>query len=698
MARKPTPAAQPSPLSIQEALQRANDHWNAGQAEQAELLCQRVLAAWPGQPDALHILGLMAHAYGNLDLAIQHLRQACLSPRVPALYLSNLAEMCRQKGTLAEAEETARRAVALDPGLVSAWNNLGIILQEAGKLEESAACLERVVAWQPQAAEAHNNLGNTYNRSGALEKARLHYARALELRPDYAEAQSNIAYLLNELGQFDAAAEAARLAIDLNPRLADAYINLAGVEAGRLRHAEALRWLEALLAFAPMHAGALAAKSHLLRRVGHLDEALDAARRAVEAGPQNGEAHDALGQSLQALNRGDEALAAFDQAVSLPGAQATALVNRTTLLMEQGAKDAALAGFDAVIADHPRHAGAWANRAELKRFAADDPDIARMESLLAPDAALGFNDRIALHFALGKAYLDAGRPDRAFAHLDEGNRMKRSTFTFDLEASGRWMEEIADTFTAPALERLAGRGHPSDMPIFVLGMPRSGTSLIEQILASHPDVRGAGELPTMQLLTGGLPGYPAGIAAATGDRFRQMGEAYTARLAPFAKGRRHVVDKMPGNFVHAGLIRLILPQARIIHCRRNAVDTCLSCYTKLFTTEQRFTYDLAELGRFHRDYQALTDHWRATLPASHFIEVDYEAVVEDLEGEARRLLAALGLPWDDRCLAFHETPRIVRTASLMQVRQPIYKSSAGRWKAYAAHLQPLLAALDQAAP
>jgi hypothetical protein len=177
-----------------------------------------------------------------------------------------------------------------------------------------------------------------------------------------------------------------------------------------------------------------------------------------------------------------------------------------------------------------------------------------------------------------------------------------------------------------------------------------------------------------------------------------MGEAYTARLAPFAQGRCHVVDKMPGNFVHAGLIRLILPEARIIHCRRDAVDTCLSCYTKLFTTEQRFTYDLAELGRFHRYYQALTDHWRATLPASHFIEVDYEAVVEDLERQARRLVAALGLPWDDRCLAFHETPRIVRTASLMQVRQPIYKSSAGRWKAYAAYLQPLLAALGEAAP
>ncbi|WP_119310122.1 tetratricopeptide repeat-containing sulfotransferase family protein [Cohaesibacter haloalkalitolerans] len=693
MARKTLPASPDSTMTVVDALERANAHWNAGQLEQAESLCQRVLAVLPDQPDALHILGLIAHTCGNLDLAIGHLRKACLSPRVPALYLSNLAEMCRQKGALSNAEDAARRAVALDAGLVQAWGNLGIILQEMGQLEESAACLERVVAAQPEAATAHNNLANTYSRLGSLEKARAHYMRALELRPDYAEAQSNLASLLNQLGQFEAAAEAARLAIDLDPRLADAYVNLAGAEMNRMRLGEALRWVEALLSFSPLHGGGLAAKARILWQLDLMDDALATARRAVAASPQSSDTHNVLGQILQAMDFGNEALAAFDKAASLPGLPVAALANRAAALMEQGAMDAALAGFDAVIANHPRHVRSWANRVDLKRFAADDPDIDRMETLLTTTS--DFNDQIALHFALGKAHLDAGQSGSAFAHFNEGNRMKRSTFALDIKASGRWMREIADTFSQSALEHLAGQGHPSDMPIFVLGMPRSGTSLIEQILASHPDVRGAGELLTMNRLASNLPGYPEGATGLTGEQLRQMGEVYLARLAPLAKGRRHVIDKMPANFMHAGLIRLVFPQARIIHCRRDAIDTCLSCYTRLFTTEQRFTYDLAELGQFYLDYQSLTDHWRAVLPASHFIEVDYEAVVDDLEGQARQLLAALNLPWDDHCLAFHKTSRIVRTASATQVRQPIYKSSVGRWKSYAKHLQPLLNVLER---
>ncbi|MGU3496662.1 sulfotransferase [Xanthobacteraceae bacterium A53D] len=698
MARNAPPSPPSQDLSIPEALQRASDHWNAGHAEQAEMLCQRVLAAWPGQPDALHILGLMAHAFGNLDLAIQYLRQACLSPRVPATYLSNLAEMLRQRGELADAEAAGRRATALDPMLVSGWNNLGIILQEAGKLAESMACLERVVQLEPASPQAHNNLGNTCTRLGNLEKARLHYAQALALHPDYAEAESNMAFLLNELGQLDAAAEAARRAIEFNPRLADAYINLAGCEMKRMRPGEALRWLDALLSFAPGHAGGLAAKARILKRTDQMEGALDAAQRAVMASPHSADAQNALGEILAAMNRHDEAFAAFDAAARLPGARADALVNRAILQMELGHKAEALAGFDAVLAAQPDHAPAWVNRVDLKRFAAGDPDIVQMEKLAAAQGTLGFDDRMALHFALGKAYLDAGAPDQAFAHLATGNRMKRGTFTFDVNATARQMEQLSATFTPALFERLAGVGSASSLPIFVLGMPRSGTTLIEQILASHPAVHGAGELSVLDSVVGSLDSYPAALATLAPERFAQLGEAYVARVQPLGYGRRHVVDKMPANFLHAGLIRLMLPQARIIHCRRDPVDTCLSCYTKLFTADQRFAYDLNELGLFHLQYQELMAHWRAVLPAEQFIEVDYEAVVEDLEGEARRLLAALGLPWDARCLAFNETPRQIRTASFAQVRQPIYKSSAGRWKAHAAHLEPLLAALGTPAP
>jgi hypothetical protein len=243
------------------------------------------------------------------------------------------------------------------------------------------------------------------------------------------------------------------------------------------------------------------------------------------------------------------------------------------------------------------------------------------------------------------------------------------------------------------LSRLANLGGSSDLPIFILGMPRSGTTLIEQILASHRDVRGAGELRHVTRAVDAIGGYPGFAGGLSTERLEALAEQYLAQVRPLADGRRRVVDKMPANFLYAGLIHLMLPQAKIIHARRDPVDTCLSCYTKLFASEQAFAYDLTELGEFHRAYQHLMAHWRAVLPPSAFIEIDYEAVVDDVEGVSRRLLDWLELPWDPNVLEFHRTDRAVRTASVNQVRKPIYTSAKGRWRKHAANLGPLLNAL-----
>jgi hypothetical protein len=252
---------------------------------------------------------------------------------------------------------------------------------------------------------------------------------------------------------------------------------------------------------------------------------------------------------------------------------------------------------------------------------------------------------------------------------------------------------------------LQGIGAVSDLPVFIVGMPRSGTTLIEQIVASHPDVTGAGELSALRHVVdahGMFPEWLAALSDGPGEAaarvLEQLGRDYLARTVPLARGGARLVDKMPGNFALAGLIALMLPGARIIHTRRDAVDTCLSCYTKLFGGDQPFTYDQAELGRFYRAYERLMAHWRALLPPERFIEVDYEAVVDNVEYEARRLIEFLGLPWSDACLNFHQDRRVVRTASANQVRRPIYGTSRGRWRAYAAYLGPLLGALGAGMP
>ena len=687
-----TPSSSP-PLDVAATVDQARAAWNAGRADEAEMLCRQVLAVWPGQTDATYLVGLMAYTFGNLDLAIVHLRQACEAPRAPPVYLSDLAEMLRQKGLLAESEQAGRRAVALAPNFAAAWNNLGIVLQEALKLDESRLCLERALALEPDNPQTLNNLGNTLKRLGRAAEAEKRWNAALALQPGYAEAYSNLSNLFLDQGDYDQADISAQRAIELDPRLADAYVNLAAVHTVRHAHANALQILDTLLAFAPGHTRALAARALALKELDRLDEALDAAKRAALGAPESPEPHNAMGSVYQAMGEFEPALAAYQRAAALPGpAQMDAVANLGGLQMEFGRKDEALKAMEEASKIFPDAPGILFGQTDLRTFEPGDPLIGRMQALVAREG-ITVSDRITLHFGLGKALLDIGDSEAAFRHYDEGARLKRTTLVYDPEANETWMANIARTFSSDLLREGAEPGPRSALPVFVVGMPRSGTTLIEQILASHPLVHGAGELKTLHSLVDRVEGFPDSLAKLPDAQWRAIGDGYLARVTPMAAEKRHVVDKMPSNFLLCGVIRKALPEARIIHSRRDPVDTCLSCYTKLFAGEQAFSYNQAELGRFHRSYQALMTHWRGVLPASHFVEVDYEAVVEDTKREARRMLDFLGLPWDERVLRFHETERPVRTASVIQVREPIYRTSTGRWKPHAAQLKPLLAAL-----
>jgi hypothetical protein len=341
-------------------------------------------------------------------------------------------------------------------------------------------------------------------------------------------------------------------------------------------------------------------------------------------------------------------------------------------------------------------------RGGLKTFTPDDADFATLNGLLtsAEAAAAPLENQLDLQFTLGKAHMDTGDAEKAFAHLDAGNRMKHATLAYDVREDAAQFAEIARSFGAGRLDRFSEGGDLSDRPIFIVGMPRSGTTLVEQILASHPQVHGAGELTALEEIVIDRLGPSLSpiaraqrMAALTQDDLAAMGAAYVAKVAAMAPEGLRVTDKMPANFRLAGLIRLMLPNARIIHCRRDPVDTCLSCYARKFSRGQPFAYDLRDLGLYYRAYEALMAHWRDLLPPERFAEVVYEEVVGDLEAQARRLIAFCGLEWDDACLTFHQTRRQVRTASVNQVRQPLYRTSIARWRAYERHLGPLLDAL-----
>ncbi|HEY2111931.1 MAG TPA: sulfotransferase, partial [Dongiaceae bacterium] len=359
-----------------------------------------------------------------------------------------------------------------------------------------------------------------------------------------------------------------------------------------------------------------------------------------------------------------------------------------------------MAHFDQAVTLNPRLAGAHYNRVRSTTIRADDPQLPVKQGLVARDQQLSEIDRSLLHMALGKAYEDLGRHDEAFASFREGKRLKRKLAPFDEAAMAARFESLQRVFTPALMAAACGQGSESDLPIFVVGFPRSGTSLVEQILASHPQVHGAGEVGYLDQIAASLRAstapelpYPEYVAYLGAAEFRALGDAYVAKLRALAPAAGRITDKLPENYLNIGLIHLALPRARIVHVRREPLDVCVSCFAINFFAGLPYTSDLGELGRVYRRYLELMAHWRRLLPAGAMLEVQYEEVVADLEGQARRLLHHCGLAWDPRCLTFHETQRPVRTASVNQVRQPLYRSSLERWRRYERHLGPLIEAL-----
>jgi tetratricopeptide (TPR) repeat protein len=589
-------------------------------------------------------------------------------------------------GRLDQAIAAARRSLGEGGETAERWHDLGVLFQERGSPRDSRDAFERAVALDPAMASAHNNLGNSYNVLGELDRAVTSYRRALALDPSLAPAHANAAAALYVLGRNDEALEHVRRAAEIDADSLGVQINAAFIEGAISGYDVALTRFDALIAKHPNDAALAAARAYVLLRLERFEEALAMAQHGLSLRPDYGLLLESAGCALRALGRFDEAVLAFDRAIALGHDPAGVLLLKASGLLELGEFAAARTALERALAIAPDLSGAWNALAELQTFAAGDPLLATMEDVLERSPRLqAFEARTLMHFALGKAYHKSGDRRNAFRHFAAGNAMKRRTFTYDVAGDERFARDTIAFFTPAVIAGLSGAGDVSRAPIFVVGMPRSGTSLVEQILASHPGVYGAGELTF----------FDRAVRECGPENPTAIGERYLALVDSVAPAGKRVVDKLPSNFRHAALIHLALPRAPIVHVTRDALDTCFSCYVTLFTGRQDFSFDLVETGRYYRTYAALMDHWHAVLPPGVMLDVRYEDLIADLEAGARRMLAFCDLPWDDAVLRYYETSRPVRTASFRQVRQPVYASSVGTAQAYRADLQPLIDALHR---
>lgn len=564
-----------------------------------------------------------------------------------------------------EAEKCTRRVTALSPAAPVGHYNLAITLQKQRKFAEAAKSLQQAIKLNPSYAEAHNELGAALQLSGGdAGKIAECYQRAIALKPGYADAHYNLATVLREQGLIIDAEARFREAIRLRPGMVKAHDAL----------------------------------GQMLMAVGFLDRAVAVFQEALRLHPREPELHFQLGMTLMALGLNQEARDSLRAVLDLlPGnARATASlamvaererdfaggyeVLRPFLEVDEVDVEAALAY--AALARHLGHQG------QAKEL---------LERAL--ERQISVKQGKSMHFALGKLHDEAREYEQAFSHWRSANELGKKKF--DLKKNAQRFDNLKSAFSEENIARRPRATNHSALPVFIVGMPRSGTSLVEQILSSHPEVYGAGELRDIGNLInllpaslGSKPAYPHSLDAITAEQADAIAERHLARLAGFSAQAGRVTDKMPHNFGHLGMIDLLFPEARVIHCLRDPVDTCLSIYSLPFTASHSYASDLAQLGAYYRQYQDLMAHWKKVLRIP-ILEVQYEEIVANQEEMTRRMVAFCGLEWDDRCLSFHESERVVTTPSYDQVRRPIYTKSVARWKHYERHLEPLLAALGK---
>ena len=636
----------------------------ARQTEQALASCREALSSYP---EDINLLGLLGATLGD-------------------------------KGQLREAEQVLQKVIDLAPTFAKPYEDLGTLLMQQKRAEEAIPLLEKSLRLDPNMEEACFQLGKALAMVGRGKDADVAFERSFELSPERGMMAHAAEH--HKAGRLDQAEKLCRQVLQKNPRHVDALrmLGLIAAAAGDLEDAEHL--LRQALEQAPDHLPAMFELGRVLKELDHHEQAIEVYRAITEQQPDNPKAHFRLAGALGPAALTEQSAAAYQRCLELAPEHAGAWLGLGHMLKTLGQQEEGISAYQRCLEIEPDFGEVYYSLANLKTYRFDDAQIDEMKQRVASEAVKEISE-VNFLFALAKAYEDRKDYAQAWHYYEQGNAKQRMLVNYDPVQTETVNDDLVNFFNAEFFSTHQGVGNPDPAPIFVLGMPRSGSTLVEQIIASHSQVEGTSELPYIGRISKSLNRnradgmrYPKVLTELEPRHFQRLGQDYLQMAAMHrVEGTPRFIDKMPNNFPSVGLIHSILPNAKIIDARRHPMDACLGNLKQLYAKGQTFSYDQSDIGEYYLQYQRMMDHWDEVLPGK-VLRVQYEDTVADLETQVRRILQYLELPWEDNCLNFHATERAVRTASSEQVRQPIYTSGVDFWRNYEPYLDELQEVLE----
>jgi tetratricopeptide (TPR) repeat protein len=686
-------------MELETLMQDAVGHHRAGRFDAAAALYRRVLEAQPGQPDALHLLGLALSRLGDKAGALASVERAVAAvPNHPG-YRFSQGNLLIEAKRWAEAAAALRLVVAAEPRDLAAKSTLAVALIELHDAAGAEALLREALAVDPNFVPALDNLAALQLKRDDAVGAEATARRSLAVLPDAPQALNNLGSALHKQHRNEEAEPLLLQAIRQRRDFVEAIYNLGLVRIRRHDHAGADSALRTALKLAPEDPRVLTTLAELTGEMSLIDESLELAQRAQAVDPEAPAVLWALAGAWRLHGDYDEAERLMRRTLET-NKGAPYYANLGHLLWEKGELGEARKMLEQALAIDPNTAAARMTLAQCGRVtSAEDPNlVAALAQLAQP--GLRDEDRMSLEFAIGKSLDDLGQHAESFVHYQEANRLKKAGLPAYAHDDERLFEKACRArFTPEAVRAAQVHGSQSEVPVFVVGLPRSGTTLTEQIIASHPDAYGCSELLKMREISARIAAtsvnrggreYPGAVFDLSPEEIKGFAQMYLDFIRGLAgEPKQRIVDKMPMNLKHLGLIAVLFPRAHVVHCKRHPVDNCLSMYFQNFGRGSYYANDLVDVARFYANAERIAQVYKAQLPLA-IMDFQYEQVVAEPEERARALIRFLGLPWDDACLSFHESGRAVRTASAWQVKQPIYKRSVARWKRYGKAIDPLL--------